>query len=131
HGSGKQLVRLRFWPRCPPIGVAAGGSFGALSGWAALDHAWAAAAVLGALAVLTAAEALLACAGALAVLLRAARDRWGVPARRRRARALAGPPSRLAAGAGSDGQAAPGGRGSPGAAPAVRRVFVRRGAWPD
>jgi hypothetical protein len=131
HGSGRQLVRLRCWPRCSPAGVTAGGSLGALSGWAAFDHAWAAAALLGALAVLIAAEVLLACAGSLALLLRGARVRWGVPVPRRSPGARADPPPRLASGAGSGGQAAAGGRGWPAAAPVVRRVFVRRGAWPD
>src|SRR5262249_23544264 len=99
--------------------------------WAALDHAWAAAALLGAVAVLTAAEALLACAGALAVLLPGATDRWGVPVPRRSPRALADAPSRRTTGAGSDGRAATDGYGCPGAGRVAGRVFVRRGTWPD
>jgi len=50
HGGGKQLVRFRTWPRCSSAGVVIIALFTLLSGGAALDHAWVAAAILGAVA---------------------------------------------------------------------------------
>ncbi len=39
HGAGRQLVRLRAWPRYSPLGVALTASFVLLSVWAGLDGA--------------------------------------------------------------------------------------------
>jgi GT2 family glycosyltransferase len=50
HGGGKQLARFRTWPRCSSAGVVVIALFTLLSGGAALDHAWVAAAILGAVA---------------------------------------------------------------------------------
>ncbi|HUS16674.1 MAG TPA: hypothetical protein VM536_16890, partial [Chloroflexia bacterium] len=64
HGAGRQLVRVRVWPRCgPPMGVAI--SFAALSGWAMADGAWPVAALLGGLAVLLVLRSLQECAAAM------------------------------------------------------------------
>jgi hypothetical protein len=51
HGGGKQLARFRTWPRCSSAGVVVIALFALLSGGAALDHAWVAAAILGVVAV--------------------------------------------------------------------------------
>ena len=48
HGGGKQLVRLRTWPRIRPVGLVMIPLFAALSVGAAFDGAWVATAVLGA-----------------------------------------------------------------------------------
>ncbi|MEJ7843375.1 MAG: glycosyltransferase, partial [Rubrobacter sp.] len=50
HGGGKQLARFRTWPRCSSAGVVVIALFAMLCGGAALDHAWVASAVLGAVA---------------------------------------------------------------------------------
>ena len=48
HGRGRQLVRLRMWPRCSPHAVAAAAALLALTAFAALQHALVAACLLGA-----------------------------------------------------------------------------------
>ncbi len=65
HALGKQLVRLRFWPRCTPAGLWLEVSFAALAAWAALDGAWAVGAVLAAIPIALGLRALLECAAAL------------------------------------------------------------------
>jgi GT2 family glycosyltransferase len=50
HGGGKQLVRFRAWPRYSSEGIGTLLLLSALSIWAAFDHAWLAAALLGAVA---------------------------------------------------------------------------------
>jgi hypothetical protein len=52
HGAGTQFVRFRSWPTCSPGAVVLTLLFAALSAGAALDHAWAAATILGTCAVL-------------------------------------------------------------------------------
>jgi hypothetical protein len=47
HGAGRQLVRVRCWPRCLLRGIVATLLFGSLSVAAALDEAWAGATILG------------------------------------------------------------------------------------
>ena len=47
HGAGRQLVRVRAWPRCSRWRLALTISLAALAAGAALDGAWAVCAVLG------------------------------------------------------------------------------------
>jgi hypothetical protein len=71
HGSGTQLVRLRWWPRCSRGALLVTSLFGVLSVEASRAEAWAAGAVLGAVTLLLALRTLLECASASAVILRA------------------------------------------------------------
>jgi GT2 family glycosyltransferase len=71
HGAGRQLVRFCSWPWCSPGGLALTLLFAALGTGAALDRAWAACAMLGAVAGLLAVRTLQECAAATAVMLRA------------------------------------------------------------
>jgi hypothetical protein len=64
HGAGKQLLRFRVWPRCSRAGVVVIVLFSALSGGAALDHAWIACAILGMVAAALAVRMLRECAAA-------------------------------------------------------------------
>jgi hypothetical protein len=83
HGAGRQLVRLRAWPR--PSAAAAGLVLApaALAGGAALSGAPSAAAVLGALAAVLCGRAVFDCGVAQATVGRAAPDRSrGRPVRR-------------------------------------------------
>jgi hypothetical protein len=50
HGGGKQLLRFRTWPRCSSAGAGVITLFAVLASGAALDHAWVATGVLGAVA---------------------------------------------------------------------------------
>jgi O-antigen biosynthesis protein len=50
HGGGKQLLHFRTWPRCSSAGAVVIILFAALAGGAALDRAWVATGVLGAVA---------------------------------------------------------------------------------
>jgi hypothetical protein len=68
HGAGRQFVRIRSWPRFSRIGAAVALGFSALAVGAALDGAWAAAAVLGAGALLIVVSAIQDCATAAGVL---------------------------------------------------------------
>jgi len=52
HGAGRQLVRLRVWPRYSPGGLASTAAFVLLSVWAGLDGASVASGLLAAAAVL-------------------------------------------------------------------------------
>jgi hypothetical protein len=65
HGAGKQLVRFRAWPVCSAGGLVLLLLFALLSSGAALDHAWAAALLLGTLAFLLAFAMFAQCADAL------------------------------------------------------------------
>src|SRR5207245_1756849 len=51
HGVGKQLLLIRTWPVCSGVGLAIEILFAALAILAALDKAWSAATLLGALAL--------------------------------------------------------------------------------
>jgi hypothetical protein len=51
HGAGKQLLRLRSWPRCSGLGIALPVLFTALCIGAALDQAWVACGALGIIAL--------------------------------------------------------------------------------
>jgi hypothetical protein len=69
HGGGRQLARFRTWPRCSPAGVAVIALFALLCGGAALDHAWVAAAVLGAVAAALFLRMLWECSVATAAIM--------------------------------------------------------------
>jgi GT2 family glycosyltransferase len=68
HGAGKQLVRLRAWPRWSAKGVLMIALFGLLGTGAAADGAWAAAVVLGGIALVLAGRAVYECGAGLADL---------------------------------------------------------------
>ena len=70
HGAGKQFVRLHAWPRCSPVGLAVTLLFTLLSAGAALDRAWLASLILGAIALLLGLRTLQECGAAMAALLR-------------------------------------------------------------
>ena len=68
HGSGKQMVRYRAWPKWTLRGwIAAGICAGAAAG-AGADQLWTACAVLGALAIAMAARAMVECGAAMAAV---------------------------------------------------------------
>jgi hypothetical protein len=68
HGGGKQLLRFSTWPRCSSAGVVVITLFALLGAGAALDHAWVASAVLGAVATALALRALWECSVAAAAV---------------------------------------------------------------
>jgi hypothetical protein len=70
HGAGKQMVRFRLWPWCPPFGVAVTGIFIALCSAAAFDKAWIASALLGSVALFLTVRIFSECALATAALMR-------------------------------------------------------------
>lgn len=74
HGGGRQLVRFRTWPRCSSPGVVVIAVFALLCGGAALDHAWVATAILGAVAAALALRMLWECSVATAAILNVVRD---------------------------------------------------------
>ena len=74
HGGGKQLLRFRTWPRCSSAGAVVIALFAFLGAGAALDHAWVASGVLGAVAAALALRALLECSVAAAVTAAAVDD---------------------------------------------------------
>ncbi|HSH83062.1 MAG TPA: ABC transporter transmembrane domain-containing protein, partial [Herpetosiphonaceae bacterium] len=73
HGTGKQLIRLRSWPRCSPIGIVLMLLFAALAIGAAFDQALIAAGVLGIVATTLTFRMFRECAGATAAVLAALR----------------------------------------------------------
>src|SRR5204863_4984349 len=73
HGDGRQLLRIRSWPRCSAAAVALTLIFSALCAGAAFDQAWNACFALGAVASLVALRTIHECAGATAALLTATR----------------------------------------------------------
>jgi hypothetical protein len=68
HGAGRQLVRIRSWPRFSRIGAGVALGFSALAAGAALDSAWAAAIVLAGTALLILVSTIKDCATAAGVL---------------------------------------------------------------
>jgi hypothetical protein len=74
HGAGKQLVRFRTWPKCSSAGVVVIALFALLSGGAALDRAWVASAILGAVAATLALRMLWECSVATAAVLNVVED---------------------------------------------------------
>ncbi|HEX6899182.1 MAG TPA: glycosyltransferase [Thermoanaerobaculia bacterium] len=79
HGAGKQLVRLRSWPRLSPLGLLSPLPFALLAAGAAGDGAWGAVTVLAASALLLASRAFLESASAMALLRYAARETGRAP----------------------------------------------------
>ena len=77
HGSGRQLLRIRSWPRCSPPGWGLIAGFGALSVAAGADGARTAGTVLGLVAVILALRVFEECAAATAAFLRAVRKMQG------------------------------------------------------
>src|SRR5204863_3131750 len=71
HGHGTQLVRLRTWPRCSPMGVTLTVVFAALSTAAAIDPSWPVSVILGMAALLPALRMGTECAASLAAIRRA------------------------------------------------------------
>jgi hypothetical protein len=70
HGSGKQMVRFRSWPRCTPLGIAMAGVLAILGLGAVINRAWAAGTILGAMALLIALRMFQECAvGSVALAL--------------------------------------------------------------
>ncbi|HEX3370200.1 MAG TPA: hypothetical protein VHS56_11540, partial [Candidatus Cybelea sp.] len=65
HGAGKQLARVRSWPRWAPVALATSVLFCALALAAGFGHAWAASAVLGFVGIGVAARAALESASAM------------------------------------------------------------------
>jgi GT2 family glycosyltransferase len=71
HGAGRQMVRMRAWPRCSPVAAGAVAAFAALSAAAGLSAAWIPAGLLGLVASLLAARAWQDCGGSMALVLHA------------------------------------------------------------
>jgi hypothetical protein len=74
HGAGRQLLRLRSWPRLSSLGLLLTTLLGVLTVAAAGDGAWAAAITLAGLQLLLASRMLLESASALAVLRNSVRE---------------------------------------------------------
>jgi GT2 family glycosyltransferase len=70
HGLGQQLVRFRTWPRCSGAGIILTFFFSELAAAAVLDHAPAAATILGLIAVGLAGRMVQECAAAIGAVLR-------------------------------------------------------------
>jgi hypothetical protein len=73
HGEGRQMLRLRLWPRLSRTGMALILLLGGLTVPAVLDHAWIAAVTLGGSALVLAGRMLRECGIPLAALAAAAR----------------------------------------------------------
>jgi hypothetical protein len=69
HGDGRQLLRIRSWPRCSAATVALALTFAGLSAGAAHDRAWDAFFALGVVALFVASRTIHECAGATAAFL--------------------------------------------------------------
>jgi O-antigen biosynthesis protein len=70
HGAGNQFVRIRLWPRYSLLELLPLAVFTVLTAAAALDGAWAAAAILGLSSVLLMVHAVRSCGSAVAAVLR-------------------------------------------------------------
>ena len=75
HGAGRQLVRLRLWPRFAPAWLVVTGLCAALGAAAALSQAWLVAAVFGSAVAGLGARMLTESAAAMAAVRRAVADR--------------------------------------------------------
>ncbi len=71
HGGGRQLVRLRSWPRCSVAGIGAAVLLAGLATAAAVDGAWAVTAILGAAALVLGLRVFIESGRATAALLHA------------------------------------------------------------
>jgi GT2 family glycosyltransferase len=69
HGGGKQLVRIRLWPRFSALGLGLTFVCAVLSALEAIDQEWLAAAIMGTIAILLAIRAFGDCAAAMASYL--------------------------------------------------------------
>jgi hypothetical protein len=74
HGSGRQQMRFRYWPRFSRLGLAGGMLFGALAAWAAIEQSWVVAAFLGGGALLLAISMLHDCAAAGGIVMHSLDD---------------------------------------------------------
>jgi GT2 family glycosyltransferase len=74
HGSGRQLVRFRLWPRCSPAALVLTLLCAALATGAALGQTWAVSAVLGLVTVMLGLRTFQECAAAMGAVLRALRE---------------------------------------------------------
>jgi hypothetical protein len=73
HGDGRQLLRIRSWPRCSVAGLGLAAVFAVLSVAAGQDQCWAACAALGSITLLLISCTLQECAAATAAFLQAVR----------------------------------------------------------
>ena len=78
HSAGAQLIRLRSWPRINRLPVALTVGLTLLSGLAAIDQAWLAAAVLGGAAAGLGGRCLMDCAAAAGLWLEHAESLGGM-----------------------------------------------------
>jgi hypothetical protein len=69
HGGGRQLARLRAWPRCAGWGLALAALLTLLTALAALSAAWSAAIMLGLIAALLTLRIAQECATAMSAVL--------------------------------------------------------------
>jgi GT2 family glycosyltransferase len=65
HGAGLQMLRFRIWPRCSPTGFFASVLIAMISGTAAYDRSWVAAALLFSISVVMGGRILYECAHAM------------------------------------------------------------------
>ena len=73
HGDGRQLLRIRSWPRCSIVGTVLAIVFAALAFAAGHDGAWTACAALGGMTLLLVWRTVHECAAATAAFLKAIR----------------------------------------------------------
>ena len=73
HGSGRQMVRFRSWPKCSTQGLLWIALFAVLAAGAAFDHAWHSATVLGLITALLISRTVQECTETMATLLHALR----------------------------------------------------------
>jgi hypothetical protein len=71
HGSGRQLIRFRSWPRIDPLSLILVLTFSLLAVLAAIDQVWIVTFILGAVALFLALRILWDCSTAMASLLKA------------------------------------------------------------
>jgi uncharacterized membrane protein (DUF485 family) len=71
HGSGRQLIRFRSWPRTDPVSLILIALFSLLAMLAAFDQTWIVASILGAVALILVYRILWNCSKAMASLLKA------------------------------------------------------------
>lgn len=74
HGAGRQIVRLRAWPRVTALGIVSPLVLLTFASWGTVDHAWAAGLVLGAAGIALALRVCRECGTAMAMVERALQD---------------------------------------------------------
>lgn len=77
HGAGRQLVRLKAWPRVAPLGIVSPLVLLSLASWGTLDHVWGAGMVLGAAGLVLALRVCRECGAAMAMVERALQESNG------------------------------------------------------